>query len=416
MNHSDIAALMKGVAPVIADLVAKSVGPLVDRITVLEGEIENLRSVDQAAAIASLVEAAVGSLPAPDKGADADPEITRQLVDEAVAAAVAALPPAEPGRPGQDVDVAEVERLVAAQVQKAVAALPPAEPGKSVTIEEVEPLIIEAVADAVSKIHPAQDGRSIELADVEPLLTELLAIAVADLPPAEPAKSVTIEDLAPMVSQAVSDAVANIPPPEPGRSVELADVEPLLAEMVGKAVASLPPAQPGPPGKLPVVKAWEDRVYYEGDCCSFEGATYQAQRDTGRAPTHDDWACIAAAGKNGADGRSLRVCGTFNAEGKYEALDLVALNGGAFVARKDDPGHCPGEGWQMVASRGKPGAPGEGRKGDPGKSIKGEPGEPVVSAEVSDDGVLTLINGDGSTVQCDLYPLLRKISGASVDV
>lgn len=181
----------------------------------------------------------------------------------------------------------------------------------------------------------------------------------------------------------------------------------LVAEAIGEAAAAIPP---GAPGKLPTVKAWEDRVYYEGDCVVFEGSTYQASKDTGRAPPHEDWTCIARAGAHGNDGRSLTVRGTYSPENVYEALDIVALNGGSFVARKDDPGACPGEGWQMIASRGKPGAPGESRKGDPGKGLKGDPGEPVVSATVDDEGMLTLVNGDGSTVQCDLYPLLSKVA------
>lgn len=354
MNHSDIAALMKGAAPVIADLLAKAVRPLSDRIADLERELEAVRSVDHAANLAELVNDAVRSLPPAQKGDDADPAETRRMVDEAVAAAVQQLPPAEPGEPGADVDMAEVERMVSSKVQEAVSALPPAEPGRSVSVE-----------------------------DVAPLLRDL-----------------------------VEQEVGRLPPAEPGKSIEPADVEPMLAELVERAVSALPPAQPGAPGKLPTVKAWEDRVYYEGECCISGGSTFQANKDTGRAPGHEDWTCIAQGGQNGADGRSLRIRGTYDAAGDYLALDVVALNGGSFVARKDDPGHCPGEGWQMVAARGKRGEPGESIKGEPGKTVKGDPGEPLISAEVSDEGLLTLVNGDGSTIECDLYPLLRKVSGA----
>jgi hypothetical protein len=50
---------------------------------------------------------------------------------------------------------------------------------------------------------------------------------------------------------------------------------------------------------------------------------------------------------------------------------MVALNGSGFIARRDDPGPCPGEGWQLIASCGKPGKPGlKGERGD-----RGEPGE-----------------------------------------
>jgi hypothetical protein len=48
-------------------------------------------------------------------------------------------------------------------------------------------------------------------------------------------------------------------------------------------------------------------------------------------------------------------------------LDVVALNGGSFVALKDKPGPCPGSGWQLIASQGKRGVAGEkGERGPPG--------------------------------------------------
>jgi hypothetical protein len=99
------------------------------------------------------------------------------------------------------------------------------------------------------------------------------------------------------------------------------------------------------------------------------------------------------------------VRGTFAADQDYQALDIVALNGAAFAARRDAPGPCPGDGWQMVAAQGKRGQIGE--RGALGP--KGDPGPAVVAMEVDDEGLLTLVNADGSTVTCDLYPLLSKL-------
>jgi hypothetical protein len=52
----------------------------------------------------------------------------------------------------------------------------------------------------------------------------------------------------------------------------------------------------------------------------------------------------------------------------------VALNGCSFVARRDDPGECPGQGWQALTlpgKRGEKGAPGErGPAGPAGPAIK----------------------------------------------
>jgi hypothetical protein len=79
--------------------------------------------------------------------------------------------------------------------------------------------------------------------------------------------------------------------------------------------------------------------------------------------------CLAIAGR---DGGSLAVCGTFDETADYRRLDVVARNGGSFVALKDGPGPCPGSGWQLLASQGKRGVAGEkgerGPKGDPGLS------------------------------------------------
>lgn len=165
----------------------------------------------------------------------------------------------------------------------------------------------------------------------------------------------------------------------------------------------------GQQGKLPIVRVWEDRVYYEGEAATHGGATYQALRDTGRTPPHDDWICIASAGRDGLDGRSFEVKGTYKDDGEYCALNVVALNGASFVAKRDNPGPCPGEGWQLIASQGKQGKPGE--RGTPGqKGERGEAGFSVVSAEIDNDGLLRIRNGDGSIVDVDLYPVLSRIA------
>jgi hypothetical protein len=135
-----------------------------------------------------------------------------------------------------------------------------------------------------------------------------------------------------------------------------------------------PPGPSGPPGesgKLPLVKLWvPETVYYAGDVVAYDGGTFQAKRDTGQPPSHADWVCLATAGR---DGNSITVRGTFNETADYRRLDVVALNGGSFVALKDAPGPCPGSGWQLLASQGKRGVAGEkGERGPPGP--KGDPG------------------------------------------
>jgi hypothetical protein len=141
-----------------------------------------------------------------------------------------------------------------------------------------------------------------------------------------------------------------------------------LAELTG-AIDVLRGKEPPPPAQFLSVKAWQqDVVYHEGDIVAFAGGTYQAAKDTARAPGSQDWICLAAAGSDG----KTDVRGAFNETAEYHRLDVVALNGGSFIALKDAPGPCPGSGWQLLASQGKRGAAGEkgerGPRGDAGAS------------------------------------------------
>jgi hypothetical protein len=117
---------------------------------------------------------------------------------------------------------------------------------------------------------------------------------------------------------------------------------------MGPPGPSGPRGEQGPPGKLPLVKLWvPERVHYEGDVVAYDGGTFQAKRDTGQPPSHADWICLAGAGH---DGNSITVRRTFDETAEYRRLDVVALNGGSFIALKDAPGPCPGPGWQLFAS------------------------------------------------------------------
>jgi hypothetical protein len=144
-----------------------------------------------------------------------------------------------------------------------------------------------------------------------------------------------------------------------------------LCDAFGSEIAALEQRLKAVPGRLPVVKVYcPDTVHYAGHVVVHRGATYQALRDTARAPPHvDDWACIASAG---CDGQSVRVRGAFNTTANYKRFDIVSLDGTAFIARCDNPGVCPGsgDGWQALALRGKAGDRGlsgpRGMKGERG--------------------------------------------------
>ena len=129
-------------------------------------------------------------------------------------------------------------------------------------------------------------------------------------------------------------------------------------------------------GAFPTVKVWKaNEVYYAGGVVAFDGGTYQATRDTGSAPSGKDWTCLAVAGR---DARSPRAMGTYKEGQLYEALDVVTTDSSSFIAKQDDPGKCPGPGWQMLACAGRKGTPGEpGAQGPQGsRGPKGERGEP----------------------------------------
>jgi hypothetical protein len=123
-------------------------------------------------------------------------------------------------------------------------------------------------------------------------------------------------------------------------------------------------------------------VHYDGDVVTHAGGLYQAIADTAKTPPHPDWVCLAAPGqdgqngKDGADGLTPIVRGTFAMDQTYKRLDIVARDRGAFIAKVDNPGNCPGEGWQLITAhgvqgdRGKPGDRGEkGEQGPPGVGI-----------------------------------------------
>lgn len=127
----------------------------------------------------------------------------------------------------------------------------------------------------------------------------------------------------------------------------------------------------GAPGQLSAAQAFVDgAVHYEGTLVTHQGGTYQARCDTAKAPPNEDWVCIAACGQNAV---MPKIIGTYCEGEPYGFMNIVALNGSSFVARVDDPGPCPGEGWQLIASagkQGKAGAPGE--RGEAG--LRGERG------------------------------------------
>jgi hypothetical protein len=129
-------------------------------------------------------------------------------------------------------------------------------------------------------------------------------------------------------------------------------------------------------------------VHYRSDIVTHKGSTYQALCDTAREPPHRDWIMLASAGK---DATMPEVVGTYDGGKHYAKFSIVALNGGSFIARCDNPGVCPGEDWQLIASAGRQGKP--GLKGDRGEI--GPRGPSPVECRIK-DYMFTVVLSDGS--------------------
>jgi hypothetical protein len=151
-----------------------------------------------------------------------------------------------------------------------------------------------------------------------------------------------------------------------------------------------PAGAPGAPGKLPIAKIWrQESVTYEAEVVCYDGSLYQALKDTAQVPGGSDRICLAVAGRDAISTPEMR--GTYNKGEQYEKFDVVALDGGSFIARQDNPGDCPGPGWQLLISPGKRGERGpigpQGERGLQGeRGEKGEPGEPGPKGEQGPEG------------------------------
>jgi uncharacterized coiled-coil protein SlyX len=186
------------------------------------------------------------------------------------------------------------------------------------------------------------------------------------------------------------------------------------------------PDPEGPRGMLPIARVWTDGVSYAGEVVVYEGGTWQALKDTGHPPGNGkDWTLLAA---RGLDARSWRVRGTYNERHDYAELDVVVRDSSSFIALRDNPGACPGDGWQMIACGGKRGVAGDkGERGPAGPAgaapkfggarfnhngmeISTDGGPIPILRSVSVDAAdfsLKLTAPDGSTLKISLLPLFQ---------
>lgn len=247
--------------------------------------------------IRSMVAEAIAEIPRPADGKDADPETIRQMVAEAVAE----LPPPAPGKDADPIDPEAVKAMVAEIVEPALAALPVPQDGKSVTVEDVEPLITErvssAVSEAVKAIPVPKDGKD-GLDAVTPILKDgVLLFTMSDG---------SVKEVGRVSGKDGEDGA----PGKDGRDgfgfedLNLEETEKglMLTFRRGEEVKSF---------RLPVVidrGVWsEEREggYLKGDAVTWAGSVWISQKDanTDKPDSGDGWRLSVKRGRDGKPGR-----------------------------------------------------------------------------------------------------------------
>lgn len=426
MTASDLAAVVKGVAPAVLHVVSAKVGPIDQRVSGLEAKVASLRDGRDGAAgrdgkdaeppdVEAIAKRAAELVPAPKDGRDAElPDV------EAIAQKAAALIPApKDGANGKDVDPALVESLKAeivalkAQVAEQVAA---SELRSGDFIKEMREWLSEEVVKAVALIPvpkdgvDGKDGRHATEEDVAPLVAREVQQAVAALPVPKDGVDGASVDLA-EVEAVVLKAVAALPVPTNGRdgqSVTVEDVAPLVVSEVEKAVKALPVPKDG----VGVAGALIDKDGLLVLTLS-DGTMKELGLVVGRDGERGEAGISGNPGANGKDGQNgtienvqlvydgertvsfqfkdgtpvegwsvklpmLLDRGVYSSEKAYDTGDVVSYGGSGWIAKADSQGKQPGtnEGapyWRLAVKRGNDGKVGPvGPQGD--KGLRGEPG------------------------------------------
>ena len=114
-------------------------------------------------------------------------------------------------------------------------------------------------------------------------------------------------------------------------------------------------------------------------------------------------------------GWTPRIRGTWFETEQYQALDIVARDGGLFLCKHSNPGPCPGEGWQIMSTRGERGKPGQpgprGEQGPPGP--QGEPGPKLIGWDVDRRRfrITPIMSGGRSGPSIELRGLFEEFLG-----
>jgi hypothetical protein len=108
-------------------------------------------------------------------------------------------------------------------------------------------------------------------------------------------------------------------------------------------------------------------------------------------------------GPRGPDGRTGEARGKYDPDEAYAKLDRVSFNGSEWIARSDDPGPLPGDGWMLAARAGSQGRSGErGPRGERGEAGAG------ITGIACRDWSLVLRLTDGRETIVDLRPMFER--------
>lgn len=287
--------------------------------------------------VIEFVEKAIAMLPKPADGKDGAPgaagadgkDADPEHIKEAVRLAVAELPMPKDGKDGIDgksVSPEVIAKIVADRVQEAVAALPRAKDGKpgergqdgrSFSAEEVAPMIAEEVSKAIAAIPRPQDGK--------------------DGKDGSDGKSFTTEDVRRIVEAEQAKWALDFE----RRANDLAQrtVEDMRQRME-RAIDGMPKPKDGKDGR---------------DAFELEGLSATKEED-GRTITFE-FRRGDQVQKHAITFDVVLDRGVYAPEAAYVKGDGVTFGGSWWIAQKDAPDCKPGEGegWRLAVKRGRDG-------------------------------------------------------------
>ncbi len=179
-------------------------------------------------------------------------------------------------------------------------------------------------------------------------------------------------------------------------------MQPLVYRLI--ALESREPAQgePGTDGRDGKDADPEDIV---------RAVTVEVEKAVGALPAPKD----GVDGQAGADAYPGEARGLYDAAAEYRARDVVAHNSSAWMAKRDEPGELPGDGWMLLAGRGKRGEAGErGERGVEGKA--GKDGAQPVALKLDEEKMqFVMVLDSGEVLEADFAPVMRAVVEATRD-